>query len=230
MVHDVHQDIWKQNVGIEAARLVQEGMVIGLGTGSTANFFIRALGERVRQGLRLVGAVSSSTASHDLAERLGIPVTTLDAYPELDLYIDGADEVDPQLRLLKGAGGAMLREKIVASSARRFTVIADISKEVKQLGHNFPVPVETAPFAVAPVRRRLEALGASTRVRQLDGNAFVTENNNIILDCTFPDGIAHPEELDARIHSIVGVIETGLFLNMATQVLIGGPDGVKVLP
>ncbi len=230
MVHDIQQDTWKQIAGNEAAKLVQDDMIIGLGTGTTANFFIYALANRVQQGLRLVGAVSSSLASQELAGNLGIPTTTLDAYPELDLYIDGADEIDPELRLLKGAGGALLREKIVASSSKRFIVIADISKQVKQLGHTFPIPVETVPFAVAPVRRHLQALGAVTRIRQIDGNAFVTENNNIIVDCVFPDGITNPEELDERLHSIVGVVETGLFLHFSSQVIIGGPEGAKMLP
>jgi ribose 5-phosphate isomerase A len=230
MAHDIQQDTWKKLAGNEAAKLVQDDMVIGLGTGSTANFFIYALANRVQQGLHLLGAVSSSLASQELAANLGIPITTLDAHPELDLYVDGADEIDPQLRLLKGAGGALLREKIVASSSKRFIVIADISKEVKQLGHTFPIPVETVPFAVAPVRRHLQRLGATTHIRQIAGNAFVTDNNNTIIDCIFPDGINDPDELDARIHSIVGVVETGLFLNFTSQVIIGGPDGVKILP
>jgi ribose 5-phosphate isomerase A len=229
MEHDIQQDTWKQIAGNAAAELIQDGMVIGLGTGSTANFFIYALANRVQQGLQLIGAVSSSQSSQDLAENLGIPMTTLDTHPELDLYVDGADEVDPKLRLLKGAGGALLREKIVASSSKSFVVVADLSKQVNQLGHNFPVPVETVPFAVAPVRRHLQKLGATTRIRQIDGNAFVTENNNIILDCAFPNGIADPEDLDARLHSIVGVVETGLFIHLASQVLIGGPEGVKKL-
>ena len=230
MPHDNQQDSWKQLAGKEAARLVQDNMLVGLGTGSTANFFITALGERVRQGLHVRGTVSSSHASQELAASLGIPVTTLDAHPELDLYVDGADEVDPQLQLLKGAGGALLREKIVATSSHRFVVIADVTKRVAQLGQKFPVPVETVPFAVEPVRRRLLTLGASPRIRQVGGKAFVTENGNVIFDCAFSEGIANPEELDARLHAIVGVVETGLFLNIAAQVLIGGPDGLITLP
>jgi ribose 5-phosphate isomerase A len=226
---DIQRDTWKQMVGEAAAQLVEDGMLVGLGTGSTANQLIYALGRRVQQGLRIQSTVSSSQASHDLAASLGIPVSNLDTYPELDLYIDGADEIDPQLGLIKGAGGALLREKIVASSSRRFVVIADSSKLVKQLGHLSPVPVEIIPFAVAPVHKRLEALGAIVNVRQREGQVFITENHNLILDCTFPNGIANPTDLDARLHHIVGVVETGLFLHMAQQAIIGGPDGVQTI-
>ena len=227
--HNIPQDTWKQLAGNAAAKLVEDGMVIGLGTGSTATFFIYALAQRIQSGLHLTGAVPSSQASKDLADNLGIPVTDLDTHPELDLYIDGTDEIDPQLRLIKGAGGALLREKIVASSSRHFIVIGDITKQVAQLGQHSPVPVEVSPFAVTPVRKRLQALGASVQIRQLAGNTFVTENCNNILDCTFPNGIAHPEDINARMHSIVGVVETGLFLGMAEQAIIGGPDGVTIM-
>ncbi len=230
MPHNIQQDSWKQKAGTAAAELVEEDMVIGLGTGSTASYFVYALAQRIQAGLHIVGAVPSSVATGDLAGNLNIPLTDLDAHPKLDLYVDGADEIDPQLRLLKGAGGALLREKIVASSARRFVVIADPTKKVKKLGLHFPLPVEVVPLATTPVSRRLAALGANVRVRQLQDKPFITDNHNFILDCTFPNGIEQPEELDAQIHKIVGVVETGLFLNMAQQVLIGGPEGVEVLP
>ncbi|SRR6266700_4711538 len=222
-------DTWKQMVGEAAAQLVEDGMLVGLGTGSTANQLIYALGRRVQQGLRIMGTVSSSQASQNLAASLGIPISDLDTHPELDLYIDGADEIDPQLSLIKGAGGALLREKVVASSSRRVVVIADSSKLVTQLGHRFPVPVETVPFAATPVRKHLETLGASVNVRQREGQIFITENHNLILDCTFPNGIVDPIDLDARLHRIVGVVETGLFLHMARQAIIGGPDGVQTI-
>lgn len=226
--HNIPQNSWKQQAGTAAAQLIENGMTIGLGTGSTATFLVHALAQRIQQGLHIVGAVSSSEVTKELASNLGIPITTLDAYPDLDLYIDGADEIDPQLNLTKGGGGALLREKIVASSARRFVVIADVSKQVTQLGQSFPVPIEVIPFAATPVHNRLTALGASVQLRQLGGKPFITDSGNIILDCTFGP-IANPAELDTRLHSIVGVVETGLFLGMAAQAIIGGPEGVQTV-
>ncbi len=229
MRHDIERDTWKQQVGSAAARRVEDGMIVGLGTGSTAHQFIYALGRRVQDGLRLAGAVASSQASKDFATSLGITVGNLDTYPEIDLYVDGADEIDPQLRLIKGGGGALLHEKIVVSTARRFIVITDVTKQVSRLGSSVPVPVEIIPFGATPARKRLEALGASIQIRQQGETTFITESGNIIFDCTFAGGIANPEELDAHLHSIVGVVETGLFLNFAQEALIAGPDGVKTL-
>jgi ribose 5-phosphate isomerase A len=227
--HKTPQDQWKRLVGEEAAKLVENGMVVGLGTGTTATQFVYALAQRIQAGLHIVGGVCSSQATKDLATGLHIPVTELDTHPELDLYIDGADEIDTQLRLLKGAGGALLREKVLASAAKRFVVIGDISKQVSHLGQNFPVPVETTPFAVTPVRRRLEALGAAVTIRQRGDSTFITENHNIILDCTFSQGITDPEALDARIQSIVGVVETGFFFKLAQAAIIGGPEGIRLM-
>ena len=227
---NIQQDTWKQMAGTAAAKLIENGMLVGLGTGSTSGFLIYALAQRINTGLQIRGAVSSSQASQDLAANLGIPVTNLNTNPQLDIYIDGADEVDAQLNLVKGAGGALLREKVLASASRRFIVIADITKRVIRLGTHAPVPVEVVPFALTPVQRHLEALGASVVQRQVSGNIFVSENNNYILDCIFPNGISDPFGLDEQMHKIVGVVETGLFLSMADQAFIGGPDGVTVLP
>ncbi|HEY4032575.1 MAG TPA: ribose-5-phosphate isomerase RpiA [Ktedonobacteraceae bacterium] len=229
-LHKSQQDMWKRLVGEEAARLVEDGMLIGLGSGSTAKAFIQALGQRVQAGLNIAGAVASSQASRELAASFGIPCGDLDTYPDLDLYIDGADEIDPNLQLIKGAGGAHLHEKVVATVSRRFIVIGDITKQVTQLGQRFPVPVETIPFALAPVRRRLEALGALVELRQKNGVPFITESHNFILDCKFPAGISDAPRLDAQLHRIVGVVETGLFLNMAQQALLAGPEGIRTFP
>jgi ribose 5-phosphate isomerase A len=227
---DIEHNTWKQLVGNAAAQRVENGMLVGLGTGSTANYFIYSLARRIQEGLRIAGAVASSEASKDLATGLGISVSDLDTYPEIDLYVDGADEIDPQLHLIKGGGGALLHEKIVASAARRFIVVADSSKLVAQLGTHFPIPIEAVPFGATPVRKHLEALGAKVQIRQRGGKIFVTENSNIILDCTFPSGIADLQELDSRLHHIVGVAETGLFLNLAQEAIIAGPEGLKTLP
>jgi ribose 5-phosphate isomerase A len=230
MPHDIQQDTWKHAAGVAAARLVEDGMLIGIGTGTTAAHLIYALAARIQDGLRIEGAVPTSRASAELASSLDIPLTDLDAHPLLDLVIDGADEIDPQLRLIKGGGGALLREKIVASATRRFIVIGDVSKQVSQLGHKMPLPVEVVPFGATPVLKRLESLGAIVRVRRFGGELFLTDNHNLILDCTFPDGISDPAALHARIKEIVGVVETGLFLDLATQAIIGGPGGVTYIP
>src|SRR6266516_7105447 len=229
MANDTQRDTWKRLAGEAAANLIEDGMLLGLGSGSTAKQMIIALGRRIQQGLRIAGAVPTSQATEELARNLGIPLTDLETHPVLDLAIDGADEIDGQLRLIKGGGGALLREKIVASVAQRFIVLADITKQVKQLGLKTPLPVETIPFAATPVRKRLEALGAIVKLRQLAGQLYLTDNNNVILDCTFPGGITDPPDLENRIKRIVGVVETGLFLNMASQAIIGGPEGVKIL-
>lgn len=228
MANDI--DTYKSMVGSAAAELVEDGMVIGLGTGSTAAFLVRALAERLRSGLRIVGAVPTSQETANLATSLAIPLVSLEHYPLLDLAIDGADEIDPQLNLIKGAGGALLREKIVATAARRFVVIGDSSKLVTRLGTHFALPVEVVPFALTLVQRHLEALGAQVQPRTHEQQLFVTDNQNYILDCRFPSGIVDPVRLQAQLRSIVGVVEHGLFLGIAQQALVAGPDGLKRLP
>ena len=160
MANDTQRATWKRLAGEAAANLIEDGMLLGLGSGSTAKHMVIALGQRIQQGLRIAGAVPTSHATEELARNFGIPLTDLDAHPVLDLAIDGADEIDGQLRLIKGGGGALLREKIVASTARRFIVIVDATKQVARLGQTAPLPVETVPLAVTPVSKRLEALGA----------------------------------------------------------------------
>ena len=220
-------DTYKQMVGQAAAELIQADMVIGLGSGSTAAFLVRALAQRVRAGLRIVGAVPTSQETAQLAASLDIPLVSLDTYPILDLAIDGADEIDPHLNLIKGGGGALLREKIVATAARRFVVIGDASKLVPRLGTRFALPVEVVPFALSLVQRHLEALGAQVQPRMREQQLFVTDNQNYILDCRFPNGIDDPILLQTRIRSLVGVVEHGLFLGIAQQALIAGPNGLQ---
>lgn len=224
------QETWKRMAAEEAVKFIEPGMVIGIGTGTTAAYMIRALALRIENGLKIVGAVPTSHKDAQLASSLGIPLTDLDTHPELDLAIDGADEIDGQLDLIKGGGGALLREKIVATASRRFIVIADITKRVERLGQKAPLPIEVVPFGATPVRRRLEVLGATVQLRQQGDSVYRTDNGNFILDCFFADGIADPEDLNRRIRCIVGVVETGLFLHMAERVIIGGPQGIKELP
>jgi ribose 5-phosphate isomerase A len=221
------QDEAKALVGKRAADLVQDGMRVGLGTGSTATMFIRSLGERVKAGLK-IRCVASSDASHNLGLSLGMDVVTLAELPELDLYIDGADEVGPELALIKGGGGALLREKIVASAAEKFVVVVDSTKVVPVLGR-FPLPVEVIKMALPLVERKLSDLGLHPKLRHhADGSLYLTDENNYILDCACGT-IPEPEETAAEIRGIVGVVEHGLFLGMASVALVAGEGGVTEL-
>jgi ribose 5-phosphate isomerase A len=216
------QDEAKRLVAERAVEFVSDGMVVGLGTGTTATHFIRKLAERKLN----IRCVASSDASHDLAKSLGMVVETLADLPELDVYIDGADEVGPGLALIKGGGGALLREKIVASAAREFIVVADSSKLVEHLG-KFPLPVEVIQLALPLVESRLADLGLNPTQRKAksgDG-PYLTDEGNFILDCACGQ-IVEPESTAAEIRSIIGVVEHGLFIGMATLALIAGEGGV----
>lgn len=216
----------KAAVAARAVQLVKPGMRVGLGTGTTATLFIRALAAAKLD----IRCVASSDASFNLAKELGIDITTLDQLPELDLYIDGADEITQHgLALIKGGGGALLREKIVASAARRFIVVVDSTKVVPQLGH-FPLPVEVIKMALPLVEPKLKALGLNPTQRQAKTGTgpYLTDEGNYILDChcnTIPD----PAKTAAQIRAIIGVVEHGLFLNMATMALVAGDEGVTEL-
>lgn len=216
----------KRRVGQEVAGWVENGTVVGMGTGSTAAMAIRALGERIaRENLQVQG-VPTSFFSEQLARECGIPLTTLDSSPELDLAFDGADEVDPALNLIKGRGAAHTREKVVAAAARRFVVLVDDSKLVARLGTKMPVPVEVVPMGVTPILRRLTDLGATCKIRmgeKKDG-PVVSDQGMWIVDARF-DGIDDPEALARNISLMPGVVDHGLFLGLATDVLIGLADG-----
>jgi len=219
------QDEAKALVGKRAVEFVEDGMAVGLGTGTTATAFIRALGERVAQGLK-IRCVASSEASTQLGRSLGMDVMSLEELPELDVYIDGADEVGPGLALIKGGGGALLREKIVASAAKKFVVVVDSTKVVDVLG-KFPLPVEVVKMALPLVEKRLEDLGLNPTLRKhKDGSIYLTDENNYILDCSCGE-IEEPEVTAAEIRGIVGVVEHGLFLGMASLALVAGDDGVR---
>jgi ribose 5-phosphate isomerase A len=203
---------------------VQDGMVVGLGSGSTATQFIKLLGEKVKRGLKIRG-IPSSKASEDLARSLSIPIIDFRQSAEIDVAIDGADEIGPHLALMKGGGGALLREKIVASAAKRFIVVADSSKIVRRLG-KFPLPVEVIPLAGPLVEKKILALGIRPKVRQAkSGGNYITDEGNLILDCECGE-IQDPDALAAAIRAMVGVVEHGLFLNMAEMALVA--DGAEV--
>jgi len=208
-------------------RYVNDGDIVGLGTGSTAAFMVRALAEKLRAGLKIVG-IPTSKRTGELAASLGIAVTTLDEYQDINVTIDGADEFDSQLRLIKGGGGALLREKIVASASRKLVIIADSSKQASKLGR-FPLPVEVIPFAEKLVARKIVAMGAQVKLREYAyGNPFVTDEGHHILDCHFGE-IDDPEKIGSELSFMPGIVEHGLFLNMASVVVVGKADGVVEL-
>lgn len=221
----------KQAAAVRALREVESGMRLGLGTGSTVAHFLEVLAEALRQGsLRDLVGVPTSEWTANRSHELGIPLSTLDDTPLLDLCVDGADEVDPRLDLVKGLGGALLREKMVASASSRFVVMVDEAKLVQRLGTRAPLPVEVVPFAWTVHLKAFEALGGSPVLRTAPGGEpYRTDNGNFILDVGFPDGIQDPRELERVVRARPGVVETGLFLEMASSVVVASPDGVRVL-
>lgn len=218
-------DALKLAAARRALDLVEPGMMLGIGTGTTARFFIGELGAAAVG--RQVTAVPTSAASAELARSLGIRVVE-DPERPIDLAVDGADEIDPELRLVKGHGGALFREKLVASAARRFVVIADASKLVDRLGRG-AVPVEVLPFLWRATAARLGALGATWTLRGGAERPYRTDNGNLVLDLTFPGGLDDPERTATAIKAVTGVLEHGLFLGLARAAIVGGPDGVRVL-
>jgi len=223
----------KRAAAARAIDFVRPGMRIGLGTGSTASHFIELLGGRVRSGLDIVG-VPTSEATRALAARVGIPLTTLDDGPDLDLTVDGADEIAPDLTLIKGGGGALLREKVVASASARMVVIADESKWVTTLGR-FPLPIEIVPFGAAATRRAVEAAAAAAgcvgraELRMAkNGHAFVTDGGHWLLDARL-QRIADPQALADRLAAVPGVMEHGLFIGLARTAIVAGSNGVRLI-
>jgi ribose 5-phosphate isomerase A len=214
----------KEVAGRRAAEFVESGMRVGLGTGSTVHFTLLRLAERMAEGLKIVG-VPTSIDTQNKARALGIPLADLESVEALDLTIDGADEIDGRFDMIKGGGGALLREKVVASITRRQIAIVGADKVVARLGA-FPLPVEVVPFALAVIRRALERKGAGVVPRLgKDGNPYVTDNGNRILDCRFPGGIGDPGALEAELDRLPGIVETGLFVGLAHTLVIGHEDG-----
>lgn len=223
----------KRQAAAQALEYIESGMKLGLGTGSTAAHFVDLLGEKVKTGLDVL-CVPTSEATRAQASNLGIRLSTLDETPELDVTVDGADEMDEALRLIKGGGGALLREKIVASASQSLIIIADSSKLVENLG-KFPLPIEVVPFGLTATKNLVEQLagdagctGSIVLRRKADGRVFVTDNGNYIFDCAFGE-IGDPETLDDALKLVPGVVENGLFLGLADLGIIAGPEGVTVI-
>jgi len=220
-------DLEKEAAARASLEYVKDGQVVGLGTGSTAAYFIKLLGEKVKRGLRIRG-IPTSVRSEELARSLGIPVITLDDCQEIDVTVDGADEVDPELRLIKGGGGAALREKIVASATKQLVIVADASKRVQRLG-KFPLPVEVIRFAQMLATKRIAAMGADVQLRRnSDGTPYVTDENNHILDCRFGE-IRDPDNLARELSGMPGVVEHGLFIGMASVALFARGSDITEL-
>jgi ribose 5-phosphate isomerase A len=219
----------KKNAALEAVKHVKDGFIMGLGSGSTAAYAIQEIGNRIRlEGLRLM-AVPTSYQAFALAVENGIQITTLEEHPLLDLTIDGADQVDERLNLIKGMGGALVREKIVAAASRRLIIIADESKKVKFLGaNNHPIPLEIIPFAVKPITLKLKEMGGNPVLREGKGKVgpVITDNGNVIMDAAF--GLVHePSKLEPELKSLPGLVETGLFINMTNIVYFGKTFGIE---
>jgi len=217
----------KKLAGEKAAESVKDGMIVGLGTGSTVYYTILKLGQMVRSGLSITG-IPTSKATEKLAVINGIKLGTLDQHPAIDITIDGADEIAPNLDLIKGMGGALLREKVVASVSKQLIIIADESKAVNILGTKSALPVEVLPFALPTVTARLEGLCVEAKLRMRNNFVFVSDNGNYIIDCRF-DSIPQPRELESKINSIPGVVENGMFLGMANRAILGTKDGIRIL-
>jgi len=226
--------VWREEArkraALEAVKHVQDGFIVGLGSGSTAAYVIQEIGEKIRlEGLRISGVPTSHQAMM-LAVHCGVPLTTLNEHPQLDLAIDGADQIDRDLNLIKGGGGALTREKIVASAAKQFVIVADETKLVERLGTNHTVPVEVLPFAVPTVMVKLRELKGKPVLREGGGKVgpLVTDNGNFVVDVDFGP-VDDVKELHLQLKLIPGVIETGLFVGMADVVYLGKPDGVEKL-
>jgi ribose 5-phosphate isomerase A len=221
------QDHLKRIAAIQAVDEIEEGMILGLGSGSTMVFVLETLAARVKKGLRIAG-IPTSGKTKDLAQRLGIPLTNFAAHRHIDLTIDGADEVERHsLNLIKGAGGALLKEKIVAAASTRMVVVVDDTKLVNRLGAHSPLPVEIAVFGWQTVLDRLAEAGMYPTLRKISGKPFVSEGGNYIADCAF-SGIPDTEALEKSLASMIGVVESGLFISLASKIIVGGSDGVSV--
>lgn len=218
----------KKLAGEKAVEHIEDGMIVGLGTGSTAEYALRKLGKLVKNGLKIKG-IPTSIHTLRIAKEEKIPLTTLEENPEIDITIDGADEVDSGLNLIKGGGGALTREKIIAFNSKKVIIVIDDSKIVKALGIDFPLPVEVVKFGWTSTKKALEELGCNVELRQvMEDEPFITDNGNYILDCEF-ERITEPEQLEIDINNIPGVVENGLFIDLVDEVIVGGKQGILTL-
>ena len=217
----------KKLAGEKAIKFVEDGMILGLGTGSTFKYTLKKLAELVKNGLEIKG-IPTSIHTKRLAKEFNIPLTTIKENPEINLTIDGADEVDSELNLIKGGGGALMREKIVAHHSKKEIIVIDETKVVKKLGIGFPVPVEVTKFGWKATKKSLEELGCTIELRTIMDEVYITDNSNYILDCDFGK-IDEPETLEKEINSIPGVIENGLFIDLVDEVIVGSKQGIITL-
>ena len=224
----MEREDYKKQAGEEAVKHIEDGMILGLGTGSTVEYTLRKIGQEVKNGLKIQG-IPTSIHTKRIAKEENIPLTTLEEHPDIDLTIDGADEVDSYLNLIKGGGGALTREKIIAFNSEKVIIVVDDSKVVKALGIDFPLPVEVVKFGWTATKKTLEAFGCEVKLREImKGEPFITDNGNYILDCEF-ERIENPEQMEIDISCVPGVVETGLFINLVNEVIVGGKQGIKTL-
>jgi ribose 5-phosphate isomerase A len=223
------QDELKQKAAFFAAGFVESGMVVGLGTGSTTQFALERIGELIRCGrLRDIVGIPSSVRTENAARELGIPLSDFETHPVIDVTIDGADEVDPELNLIKGGGGALLREKVLAQATRRNIIIVDESKLAPRLGTKWPLPVEVVPFARPAEERFMTSLGAAVTLRSKDGRPVMTDQGNLLLDAAFGP-MENPAAIAAQLSGRAGIVEHGLFLGLARDVVVAGKEGIRHL-
>ena len=227
---DLEREELKKLAGEKAVEYVEDGMILGLGTGSTVEYSLRKLGTLVKDGLKIKG-IPTSMHTRRIAKEENIPLTTLEENPEIDLTIDGADEVDSDLNLVKGGGGALTREKIIAYHSKKVIIVVDDSKVVKALGIDFPLPVEVLKFGWASTKKVLEGFNCNVEMRKIMGEPFITDNSNYVLDCEFESNhaIEDAEKLELDINNIPGVVENGLFIGLADKVIVGGKQGIMTL-
>jgi ribose 5-phosphate isomerase A len=223
----LEEEDMKKMAGEKAVEYAEDGMTLGLGTGSTVEYTLRKLGELVKDGLKIKG-IPTSMHTRKIAKECNIPLTTLEENPEIDLTIDGADEVDSNLNLIKGGGGALTREKIIAYYSKKEIIVIDETKIVKALGIDFSLPVEVVKFGWTSTKKALEGFGCTAELRKIINDPYLTDNSNYILDCDF-ERIEEPEQIEKDINSIPGVVENGLFIGLVDEVIVGSKQGIMTL-